>query len=195
MRTQGCRDMIDWVEQHCHGLSKDGIASVKAASKFCKERAPYLELQSTRSVNMIRTIQDPIVQGDVLKMVKTALETKVDPRTGESLHNKNLVGAITTPMVAWMIEYAETGVKPAYVRRGSAKTPELDISELATLLDELMRTKEDKRTGDYVLTRAMMEKIKGLYSKVLLPQPKRGLECDPRLCEKIRPLIDACTRT
>lgn len=161
MRTQGCRDSIDWVEQHCHGLSKDGIQEVKAASKFVRERAPYLDLQSTRAITRIRTILDPIIQGKVLQMVKTALETKTDPRNGDKFP-LNLVGAITEPMIKWMIGYAESGEKPAYARRGTAT----NFAEAARLLQELTTLKKDLRTGDYILSDPTMEKIRDVCARL-----------------------------
>lgn len=167
MRTQGCRDQIDWVQMHCHGLSEDAVAEVKAASKFCKERAPYLELQTTKSVNAIRTIKDPIIQGKVLQMVKEALESKTDPRTGDKLP-LNLVGAITTPMVKWMIQYAETGERPLYIRRGhEPKSQLIALAPVTDLFNEIISAKEDRRTGDFVICQATMTKIKTFYQENL----------------------------
>ena len=157
MRTQGCREMIDWVQLHCHGLSKDAVGEVKSASKFCKERAPYLELQTTKSVNAIRVIKDPIIQGKVLQMVKDALETKIDPRTGEKFR-QNLVGVITTPMIKWMIEYAETGEKPIYIPRGSQKKS-IDASDLMDIISELLTAREDRRTGEYIIPKSTMKRL------------------------------------
>ena len=157
MRTQGCREMIDWVQLHCHGLSKDAVGEVKSASKFCKERAPYLELQTTGSVNAIRVIKDPIIQGKVLQMVKDALESKIDPRTGEKF-KQNLVGVITTPMIKWMILYAETGEKPPYVPRGSQRKT-IDAKELMGIMAEVMKAKEDRRTGEYIIPQTTMQRL------------------------------------
>ena len=161
MRTQGCRDSIDWVEQHCHGLSKEGINEVKTASKFVRDRAPYLDLQSTRAITTVRTIQDPIIQGKVLQMIKQALETKTDPRNGDKLQ-LNLVGVITTPMIKWMILWAETGEKPPYIRRGSAA----NLGDVTAILVELATLKQDRRTGDYVVTLPLMEKIKAICARI-----------------------------
>ena len=157
MRTQGCRDMIDWVQLNCHGLSKDAVSEVKAAGKFCKERAPYLELQATKSINAIRTIKDPIIQGKVLQMVKDAIETKKDPRTGEKL-KQNVVGVITTPMVKWMIRYAETGEKPLYTPRGSRKR-EIDVTEFMNVISDVLKAKPDRRTGDYIIPQTTMQRL------------------------------------
>lgn len=160
MRTQGCRDQIDWVQLHCHGLSKEAVSEVKFASKFCKEHAPYLELQTTKSVNAIRTIKDPIIQGRVLEMVKHALDEKADPRTGDKF-SKNTVGAITTPMIKWMIEYAGTGIKPAYVPRGQhVPREELNGVDVLPLIDEIITCKLDRKIGQYLISEELMTKIK-----------------------------------
>lgn len=157
MRTQGCRDQIDWVQTHCHGLSKEAISEVKNASKFVRERAPYLELQTTRSVNAIRTIKDPIIQGKVLEMVKEALKEGVDPRTGERFRCKNNIGAITTPLIKWMVEYATTGVKPEYIPRGSQ--PKSDVT---AIVDEIIACKLDRRLGGYLISEDLMNKLRSM---------------------------------
>ena len=164
MRTQGCRDAIDWVEVHCHGLSKDSVSMVKAVSKFVKERAPYLALQTTKSINTIRTINDPIIQGKVLEMVKAVLSEKIDPRTGEKLAS-NTVGVITTPMVKWMIQYAETGEKPPYEKRGHNPKSD-DVTPMLAALDELLSLKFDRRAGGYFVPHSNMVKIKDLRAKL-----------------------------
>lgn len=166
MRTQGCRDQIDWVEMHCHGLSKDAISEVKAASKFVKERAPYLELQTTASITAVRTIKDPIILGKVLQMVKDALAEKCDPRTGDKF-TRNLVGVITTPMIKWMIQYAETGEKPPYIRRGSRpKRDGYNEIEVLAIMDELLATKIDRRAGVYPVTEELYSKIRTIREKI-----------------------------
>ncbi len=88
-------------------MSAAAADKVKKASEFVRKKAPYLEMVSTDVVHELRTIEDPIVQGKVLSMVKEAITTKKDPRTG-----KHLKHGLTRPMILWLIEYAKTGKKP-----------------------------------------------------------------------------------
>lgn len=164
MRTQGCRDTIDWVLINCHGLSPNAAAEVKLAGKFCKERAPYLELQSTKAINAIRVIKDPIVQGKVLEKAKEAIETKTDPRTGGKLHD---VAGVTTPMVEWLIQWVETGVKPTYMPRKPKSTNGIDATDIMPIIDEILAIKMDRKVGSYPLpeeTRAKIKTFKDLHT-------------------------------
>lgn len=154
MRTQLCREAIELRDFNCYGMSKGASSEVKLASKFCRDRAPYLDLQSTKSITAVRVIQDPIIQGRVLEMIKSALEIGEDPRTGEKFV-KNKVGVITTPMIKWMIEYATTGIKPEYVPRGS--NPKSDVT---AIVDEIIACKLDRRIGGYLISEELMEKLR-----------------------------------
>lgn len=140
-------------------MSKGASSEVKMASKFCRDRAPYLEMQSTKSITAVRVIQDPIIQGKVLEMIKSALETGEDPRTGEKFV-KNMVGVITTPMIKWMIEYAITGTKPEYVKRGSH--PKSDVT---AIVDEIISCKLDRRLGGYLISEDLMNKLRSIRGK------------------------------
>lgn len=140
-------------------MSKGASSEVKMASKFCRDRAPYLEMQSTKSITAVRVIQDPIIQGKVLEMIKSALETGEDPRTGEKFV-KNMVGVITTPMIKWMIEYAITGTKPEYVKRGSQ--PKSDVT---AIVDEIISCKLDRRLGGYLISEDLMNKLRSIRGK------------------------------
>lgn len=165
MRSQRCRDAIDWVKVNCNDLSPDAIREVKLAGKFVKDRAPYLEKESTASVNKIRTIKDPIVQGEVLKHIKIALETDTDPRTGDRLHHG--AGKITTPMIKWLIQWVETGTKPPYVKRGSAasrtreKLSSDEVEVLSYMRDRGIQCAISKSDPDMVM------KIKRIYNKLV----------------------------
>ena len=156
MRTQLCREAIELRDFNCYGMSKGASSEVKMASKFCRDRAPYLEMQSTKSITAVRVIQDPIIQGKVLEMIKSALETGEDPRTGEKFV-KNMVGVITTPMIKWMVEYATTGVKPEYIPRGSQ--PKSDVT---AIVDEIIACKLDRRLGGYLISEDLMNKLRAM---------------------------------
>ena len=157
MRTQGCRDTIDWVLINCHGLSPNAAAEVKLAGRFCRERAPYLELQSTKAINAIRVIKDPIIQGKVLEIVKTAIEIKTDPRTGTKLHD---VAGVTTPMVQWILQWVETGTKPTYIPRTTTNSPGIQSKDIMPLVDKICLVKFDRKIGQYLVSEELMEEIK-----------------------------------
>jgi hypothetical protein len=157
MRLQNCRDAIDWVEINCHHLTPDAMAEVKMASKFVKERAPYLGLQSTQAVNAIRTIKDPIIQGKVLEKVKEAIETKKDPRNGEGLP---IVAGITSPMVRWIQQWTETGAKPIYIPRSITRGPGIKSLDILPLIDEICALKFDRKIGQYMISEELMNKFK-----------------------------------
>ena len=157
MRTQGCRDTIDWVLINCHGLSPNAAAEVKLAGRFCRERAPYLELQSTKAINAIRVIKDPITQGKVLEKVKEAIETKIDPRTGAKLHD---VAGVTTPMVQWILQWVETGTKPTYIARKPTNGTGIQSSEIMPLIDKISTIKFDRKIGQYLISEDLMTEIK-----------------------------------
>ncbi len=112
MRTQGCREKIDWVRANCGGnMSAEAVEKVKKASEFVRKKAPYLEMVATDVVNELRAIEDPIIQGKVLSMAKEAIETKRDPRTGKAMKH-----GLSRPMALWLIEYAKTGKRPVVVK-------------------------------------------------------------------------------
>ncbi len=163
MRTQGCRKAIDYVEKHCHGLSEDAKRDVTLATRFVEDRAPYLELESTKAVNAIRNIKDPIIQGEVLKKIKLILEERVDPRSGEKLPK---YGAITTPMIKWLIQWVETGEKPAYIPRSAPKEAENNFIDVLAILDELLNVRIDRRAGIYPVSEEQISKIKNLREKI-----------------------------
>ena len=167
MRTQLCREAIELKDFNCYGMSSGASSEVKLASKFCREKAPYLEMQSTKSITAIRVIQDPIIQGRVLEMIKNALDQGIDPRTGEKF-KRNKVGVVTTPMIKWMIEWATTGKKPAYIKRGSEpKTKPICLKRIESLTIDIMACKKDLRTGDFVLHRETMDKVMKFYEECL----------------------------
>lgn len=157
MRLQNCREAIDWVLINCHHLSPDAAAEVKLASKFCKERAPYLEMQSTKAVNAIRVIKDPIIQGKVLEKVKEAIETRIDPRNGASLPT---VAGVTSPMIGWIIQWMETGEKPTYVPRKPKSVNGIDATDILPLIDEILAIKMDRKVGSYPMSEGIRAKIK-----------------------------------
>lgn len=168
MRSQKCREMIEWTTTHCHDLSPDAVSKVKHAFKFVAEKAPYLENESTATVHKIRTIKDPIVQGDVLKIVKKALEENTDPRTGDKLRSSG--SKITTPMVNWIIKWVETGEKPPYVKRGTipVSTAGRKITLSKDKIDVLMAMREAGiREAIKNHTPDMVIRIKQLYSELV----------------------------
>jgi hypothetical protein len=61
-----------------------------------------------------------------------------------------------------MILWAENGEKPPYIRRGAT----VDFGDVAAILSELAMSKQDKRTGDYVMTAQMMNKIKAICARL-----------------------------
>lgn len=169
-KSDWCRKNMDRVNAECYGgeLSTDTLRDTKLAIEFTK-RAPFLDLQSTKSVNTIRTIKDPIAQGKVLEMVKAALAEGKDPRTGEKFKRQKGAFCITTPMIRWMHKYATTGTRPDYVKRGSAQNIMTTIPsarELAELVEELLACKCDRRTGSYSIPKEIMDKVKNLRGKI-----------------------------
>lgn len=160
-KSDWCRKNMDRVNAECYGgeLSTDTLRDTKLAIEFTK-RAPFLELQSTKSVNTIRTIKDPIVQGKVLEMVKAALIEGKDPRTSEKFNRKKGAFCITTPLIKWMIEYAITGTKPEYVKRGSQ--PKSDVT---AIVDEIISCKLDRRLGGYLISEELMNKLRSIRGK------------------------------
>ena len=165
-KSDWCRQQIDKINQECYGgeLSADSIRDTKAAITFCK-RVPFLKLQSTMSVNKIRTIPDPIVQGKVLEMVKGALLQGIDPRSQERFNRSNGAMCITTPMISWMIKYAETGKKPPYLKRGS-RVKSVDPIEILSPIDELLALKIDRRLGFYPVTEEHLNKFRAIREKL-----------------------------
>ena len=156
-KSDWCRKNMDKVNRECYGgeLKEDTLRNTQKAIEFTR-RAPFMEMQSTMSVNRVRTIKDPIVQGKVLEMIKAALSSGKDPRTNEPFGRKDGIQCITTPLIKWMIEYAETGQRPPYVRRGS-HPKQVDVTGLMHILDEFTKIKIDHRVGGYIIPHSIME--------------------------------------
>lgn len=166
-KSDWCRKNMDRIKDECYGgeLSPETMRDARTAIEFTK-RAPILALQSTLSVNTVRTIKDPIIQGKVLEMIKDTLESGSDPRTGDKFRRKSGAFCITLPMIKWMRKYAETGERPAYSRRGENKPTQLDIIALKVLFTEILNSKKDRRTGEYPVSAKTMDNIRA-FNEVL----------------------------
>jgi len=163
-KSDWCRQHIDKINVECYGgdLSKDTLRDTKLANDFCK-RAPFLSLQSTLTVNKIRSIKDPIIQGRVLEMVKSALESGKDPRTGERFKRKSGAMCITTPIVKWMISYSTSGVRPEYTKRNERVLP---TQRVKWILNEITKLPPDRRVGGYYIKEDLMNRIKAVCMEI-----------------------------
>jgi hypothetical protein len=162
---------MDRVNKECYGgeLTPETMRESRMATAFCK-RAPCLSKQSTLTTNLVRTIKDPKIQGRVIEMVEDALKKNADPRTEETFRRKSGAMCISTPMIKWMIRYAETGIRPNYTKRNVSKNKSITPNETIVFLDELLGLKFDRRTGLYPFDTDLRNKAQNLRDVISCQQ-------------------------